>query len=44
VAREMTHGTVVVLLADGGWKYLSGGVWTRALAEMESDLESRNWW
>jgi cysteine synthase B len=44
VAREMTHGTVVVLLADGGWKYLSGGVWTRALEDMESDLESRHWW
>jgi cysteine synthase B len=44
VAREMTRGTVVVLLADGGWKYLSGGVWTRALEEMESDLESRHWW
>ena len=44
VARQMEHGTIVVLFADGGWKYLSGGVWTRDLDEMEADLESRSWW
>ncbi len=44
VAREMEHGTIVVLLADGGWKYLSGGLWTRDLDEMQRDLESRSWW
>ncbi len=44
VARDMEHGTIVVLLADGGWKYLSGGIWTRDLGEMENDLESRSWW
>jgi [CysO sulfur-carrier protein]-thiocarboxylate-dependent cysteine synthase len=44
VAAEMEHGTIVVLLADGGWKYLSGGIWTRDLGEMERDLESRSWW
>ncbi len=43
-AAGMAHGTVVVLLADGGWKYLSGGIWTRDLDEMEADLESRSWW
>jgi cysteine synthase B len=44
VAREMRHGTIVVLLADGGWKYLSDDLWTRDLADMETDLESRSWW
>ena len=30
VAREMDHGTIVALLADGGWKYLSAGTfWPR---------------
>jgi cysteine synthase B len=28
VAAGMEHGTVVVLLPDGGWKYLSTGAWT----------------
>jgi cysteine synthase B len=44
VARDMTHGTVVVLLADGGWKYLSDDLWMRDMDEMQDDLESRNWW
>ncbi len=44
VAREMEHGTIVVLLADGGWKYLSGGIWTRDMDDMERDMESRSWW
>ena len=28
-AREMGSGTIVVVLPDGGWKYLSMDVWTR---------------
>ncbi|HYL39884.1 MAG TPA: pyridoxal-phosphate dependent enzyme, partial [Candidatus Binatus sp.] len=28
LAREMPGATIVALLADGGWKYLSGGVFT----------------
>ncbi len=44
VARTMEHGTIVALLADGGWKYLSEGLWTRDLAEMGEDMESRSWW
>ena len=44
VARSVAHGTIVVLLADGGWKYLSEGLWTRDLDEMHRDLESHNWW
>jgi cysteine synthase len=28
VATEVESGTIVVILADGGWKYLSTGAWT----------------
>jgi cysteine synthase len=28
VATEIEVGTIVVILADGGWKYLSTGAWT----------------
>ena len=45
VARLLGHGTVVTLLPDGGWKYLSAGTYTRDLDEMEDDLEGGvNWW
>jgi cysteine synthase len=44
-ARRITSGTIVALLPDGGWKYLSAGTFTRDLDEMESDLEGGvNWW
>jgi cysteine synthase len=45
VAREMTSGTIVALLPDGGWKYLSAGTFATSLDEMEDALEGAvNWW
>lgn len=44
VAREMERGSVVVLLADGGWKYLSTDLWTRDLDELEDELEGSVLW
>jgi [CysO sulfur-carrier protein]-thiocarboxylate-dependent cysteine synthase len=34
----------VVLLADGGWKYLSTGVHTEDPEKVEKDLEGQIWW
>ncbi|CAN5222141.1 cysteine synthase [soil metagenome] len=42
VAQQMEAGTMVVLLADGGWKYLSEDVWTRNLGD--ESLEALNLW
>jgi cysteine synthase B len=45
LAKAMDNGTIVALLPDGGWKYLSAGTWSRNLDEMEADLEGGvNWW
>ncbi|MCI0584081.1 MAG: cysteine synthase family protein [Chloroflexi bacterium] len=45
VAREMRSGTIVAILPDGGWKYLSAGTYARDLDAMEADLEGGiNWW
>ena len=40
VAADMDAGSIVVLLADGGWKYLSTGLWDRDLDELEADMEA----
>ena len=45
VARTLGSGTIVALLPDGGWKYLSAGTYTRDLDEMEDELEGGvSWW
>ncbi|HUQ42975.1 MAG TPA: cysteine synthase family protein [Candidatus Limnocylindria bacterium] len=45
VAQSMTAGTIVALLPDGGWKYLSAGTYTRPLDDMEPELEGGvSWW
>jgi len=44
VAAEMESGSVVMLLADGGWKYLSTDLWTREIDELETELESSLLW
>jgi cysteine synthase B len=44
VAGQMERGTIVVLLADGGWKYLSAELWTRDLDELSDDLEGSLLW
>jgi [CysO sulfur-carrier protein]-thiocarboxylate-dependent cysteine synthase len=44
-AGRMESGTIVALLPDGGWKYLSAGTFERDLDEMEDDLEGGvSWW
>ena len=44
VAAEMDEGQVVVLLADGGWKYLSTGIYDRDPDELEDELERSLLW
>jgi cysteine synthase B len=45
VAQEMESGTIVALLPDGGWKYLSAGTFSTSLDDMEDALEGGiNWW
>ena len=44
VASRMERGTIVALLADGGWKYLSSGIWDRPLDELADDLDTKSWW
>jgi cysteine synthase B len=45
VAADMDAGTIVALLPDGGWKYLSAGAFTTPLDEMDEALEGAvSWW
>jgi cysteine synthase len=44
VATGLEQGKIVVILADGGWKYLSEDLWTRDLDQLEDDLEAKLLW
>ena len=44
MAQRMDRGNIVCLLADGGWKYLSTGLWTKDYGEMEEEARSKIWW
>jgi cysteine synthase B len=43
-AERMERGKIVALLADGGWKYLSTGLWTRDYADIIEDVGEKLWW
>ena len=43
-AEELGAGTVVVLLPDGGWKYLSSGAWTDPLEVVAERAARINYW
>jgi cysteine synthase B len=43
IANEIDEGNVVFIVADDGWKYLSSGIYTKPLEEIEN-LDSTVWW
>jgi cysteine synthase B len=45
LAERMEGGNIVVLLADGGWKYLSTGLWTKEYEDLKLEgVEGKVWW
>jgi cysteine synthase B len=43
IAGELEGGNVVFLIPDDGWKYLSSGVYTKPIEELEN-IDSTVWW
>ena len=43
IAGELDEGNVVFIVCDDGWKYLSSGIYTRPVEEIEN-LDSTVWW
>src|SRR6266850_2360854 len=43
IAGEMDEGNVVFVVCDDGWKYLSSGIYTLPVDEIEN-LDSTLWW
>ena len=43
IGAELDEGNVVFLVPDDGWKYLSSGVYTKPVEELEG-VDSTVWW
>jgi cysteine synthase len=43
IAGELESGNVVFIVPDDGWKYLSSGVYTKTVDELEN-IDSKFWW
>ena len=43
IASELDQGNVVFIAPDDGWKYLSSGVYTKPVEELEG-IDSVVWW
>jgi cysteine synthase B len=44
VGRDLDRGNIVVLFADGGWKYLSTGLWKGSLEEVTQRIATKVMW
>jgi [CysO sulfur-carrier protein]-thiocarboxylate-dependent cysteine synthase len=43
IAAELDAGNIVFIVPDDGWKYLSSGVYTKSIEELEG-VDSTVWW
>jgi [CysO sulfur-carrier protein]-thiocarboxylate-dependent cysteine synthase len=43
IASELDAGNIVFIVPDDGWKYLSSGVYTKSIDELEG-VDSTVWW
>jgi [CysO sulfur-carrier protein]-thiocarboxylate-dependent cysteine synthase len=43
IAGELDEGNIVFLVPDDGWKYLSSGVYTKSVEELEG-IDTTVWW
>jgi cysteine synthase B len=43
-SREGREAKIVALFADGGWKYLSSGIYSKEFKAIKSEIEGKVWW
>ncbi|MBN1529525.1 MAG: cysteine synthase family protein [Thermoleophilaceae bacterium] len=44
VGEKLDEGNIVFVAPDDGWKYLSSGVYTKPIEELERELDSASFW
>ena len=44
MAKRIQKGNIVMIFADGGWKYLTTQLWTKEYAEISGEVEKKVQW
>jgi cysteine synthase B len=44
IAPRFERANIVLLMADGGWKYLSTDLWSADYKELPDEIEAKTWW
>ena len=44
MSRNGESGKIVVTFADGGWKYLSTGIYSQSYKFSQKEIEGKTWW
>jgi cysteine synthase B len=43
-AARFERANIVLLFADGGWKYLSTDLWNKDYSDLPDDIDAKVWW
>ena len=38
------NAKIVTIFADGGWKYLSSGIYEKKFSEISDQINGKTWW
>ena len=44
IAKKLNNAKIVTIFADGGWKYLSSGIYEKKFSEISDQINGKTWW
>ena len=44
LAKKLNNAKIVTIFADGGWKYLSSGIYEKQFSEISNQINGKTWW
>ena len=44
MSKRLKDSVIVTIFADGGWKYLSSGIYEKEFSELSEEIDGKVWW
>ena len=44
MSKRLKESVIVTIFADGGWKYLSSGIYEKDFSELSEEIDGKVWW